>query len=394
MIPSARHPSSRRGQGGASMLETLIALPILCLLGLGAIQFGLLMQARQALSFALLEAARAGSADHADPATVRSGLARGLVPWLFGASDVSDYARNLARASVDLARSEATGRLMLSQVSPHPASFEDWGEPGRGASGELLASVTEIPNDNLSVRSTRMLPSSGVAGLRGAEPIGQRSGQTLTDANLLSLQLDYAVPLKVPVVGRVLAAAVRAWAGCQAIGPSIGFGPLNLPPMTPGTGQAGSAGPPSSSPWFGHACTMYGDPGPGAPPGHDSSPSLPVRVTVTVRMQSAARQSFTTSSPNGSLPQGAALAPSVARTAALPYGGDIETAGSPVSGESGLIGSGSGARLPPSQPGLAQPVTDTNARASPVGTFHVAAEPPAPSAPTPDPAVCEASSAS
>lgn len=392
MNPAASHLSSRRGQGGASMLETLIALPILCLLGLGAIQFGLLMQARQALSFALLEAARAGSADHADPATVRSGLARGLVPWLFGASDVSDYARNLARASVDLARSEATGRLMLTQLSPHPASFEDWGEPGRGASGELLASVTEIPNDNLSVRSTRMQPSSGVAGWRGAEPIGQRSGQTLTDANLLSLQLDYSVPLKVPVVGRVLAAAVRAWAGCQAIGPSIGFGPLTLPAVTPGTGQVGSAGSPVSSPWVGQACTMYGDPGPGASPGHDPAPSLPLRVTVTVRMQSAARQSFAAYSPSGGLPQGTALASSAARTAAMPYGGDSTTAGSPVPGESGLIGSNAGAR-PSGDPGLAPPVTDARASASQGVTLPVASEPPAPAAATPDPAVCEASSA-
>ena len=73
-----------RLQRGVSMIETLIALPILLIVGLGALQFALILQARHALNFALIEAARAGSVEHAEPTAIRTGMARGLLPWLYG----------------------------------------------------------------------------------------------------------------------------------------------------------------------------------------------------------------------------------------------------------------------------------------------------------------------
>jgi Tfp pilus assembly protein PilV len=47
-----------RRAAGMSLLETLIALPILLMFGLGALQAAMVLQARHALNFALLEAAR------------------------------------------------------------------------------------------------------------------------------------------------------------------------------------------------------------------------------------------------------------------------------------------------------------------------------------------------
>jgi hypothetical protein len=182
--------------------------------------------------------------------------------------------------------------VLLAQQSPTPESFDDWAEPARNANGELLEGVREIPNDNLGVRSTRMQPASGLAGLRGAEPIGQVSSQTLNDANLLRLRLDYGVPLVVPLVGRLMAWTLRVWDGCEGLqsgGASGGLQPaarmeslgaLRLP--VAGPGSVGRLWP----------CMFYGlgSAQPSAEGVTQGPPRIPVRVSATVRMQSPARQ--------------------------------------------------------------------------------------------------------
>lgn len=265
-----------RRAAGMSLLETLIALPILLMFGLGALQAALVLQARHALNFALLEAARSGSVEHASPDAIRAGLARGLLPWLYGAADLNEYASNLARASLHLAQGEGSGWLIIDQLSPTPESFDDWAEPARNANGELIDGLREIPNDNLSARSATAQPASGVSGRRGNEAIGMVSGQTLTDANLLRIRLDYGVPLLVPVVGRLMAWTLRSWDGCE-VGAPKRLGALNL--GTPGNPIAPRLWP----------CLMYGySPQGGADP--TDRPRIPVRVLVTVRMQSPARE--------------------------------------------------------------------------------------------------------
>jgi hypothetical protein len=258
----------RRRLGGVSGIETLLAMPILLLLGGGALQFGLVHHARHALNHALIEAARAGSVANADPAAIRAGLAAGLTPWLYGAGDLGEYTLNRVRAAAQLAQDEALGLLRLEQLSPTDASFSDWAEPARDAAGLSVPGVREIPNDDL-VHRTRRPPASGaVAGDRRGEPIGAASGQTLADANLLRLRLHYGVPLSVPVIGRVVAWSMRAWHGC---GPAAA---LRL-----GTVELGTPQGPGGPPW---ACAMLGD---GTAP-----PRLPVSLSATLRMQSPARQ--------------------------------------------------------------------------------------------------------
>jgi len=256
-------------QRGLGALEFLLALPILLFVGLGALQFGLVFQAKHALNVALIEAARAGSVAHADPEAVRAGLARGLLPWLYGASDLGEYALNLARSRAHVIEGELLGWIRLEQLSPTAASFEDWSEPARDANGERIAGFREIPNDNLASRAARTLPARGAAGERAGAPIGSASGQTLADANLLQLRLDYGVPLAVPVVGRLVAWTLRARDGCAAPAPRQ-YGLLAM-----------DAPLPSGLPrlW---SCRMYG-----AADGHRAR--LPVRSSATIRMQSPAR---------------------------------------------------------------------------------------------------------
>jgi hypothetical protein len=261
---------SRRSGRGVSSVETLLALPILLFVGLGAIQLALVYRAQHALTFALTEAARAGSLSHADPGAVREGLARGLLPWMLGADSIDDYVLNLARARVHVAGAEAAGWLRLEQQSPTAASFQDWAEPALDAGGEPIPGLREIPNDNLVHRAVRMRPASGIAGSRGGEPVGSLSRQTLADANLLRLRLEYGVPLAVPVVGRLIAATLRAWNGCET-GSATRIGLIALP--APGA-------LPHPEP---RACAFYGGV-------HTERARLPVSVSATVRMQSPARE--------------------------------------------------------------------------------------------------------
>lgn len=257
----------RRPARGISAIETLVALPVLLLVGGGALQFALVFQARHALNHAVNEAARAGTVAHADPEAIDAGLARGLMPWLFGADDLAAWHENLARSRRHVDEARALGRLRLAVLSPTQASFDDWSEPARDAVGELIDGVRQIPNDDLVHRVRRALPASGVAGTRRGEAVGASSGQTLADANLLRLRLDYAVPLSVPVVGRLIAWGLRTWNGCAA--PSARrLGLVDL-----GTSVAGAA--PRID-----TCAMLGP---------DSRPRLPTTVSATLRMQSPAR---------------------------------------------------------------------------------------------------------
>jgi hypothetical protein len=113
-----------------------------------------------------------------------------------------------------------------------------------------------------------MQPASGRAGERSGEPIGAASGQTLSDANLLRLRLDYGVPLVVPVAGRLIAWALRAWDGCTASAPRR-YGALALD--APSGGFAPRA----------DLCVVYG--------AGNADARMPVRLSATIRMQSPAQ---------------------------------------------------------------------------------------------------------
>jgi len=258
---------------GVSAIETMLALPMLMMVGGGALQFGLVLHAKHALNHALVEAARAGSVAHADPVATREGLALGLMPWLFGAADLRESAVNRVRAISHVAQAEARGELRLEQLSPTDASFADWAEPARDVTGERIPGVREIPNDDLVHRLRRPPPGGASTADRRGEPIGAASGQTLADANLLRLRLDYGVPLSVPVIGRVVAWSMRAWHGCTPV-VALRFGPLDL----------GTPRGPGGPPW---ACAMLG-----SGTGSTGGPArLPVTLSATVRMQSPARRS-------------------------------------------------------------------------------------------------------
>lgn len=255
------------------MLETLIAIPIVLLLGFSVLQWALLFHARAALDHALIEAARAGSVAHARPVSIDAGLARGLAPYWAqpGPQPSPDAAFNRARAR--LAAGRAAGWIFWQQLSPTADSFADWGEPARDAAGMPIPDLIEIPNDNLRWHGQR-LPKQAVRQPRHDDVVGAQSLQTLSDVNLLKLELRYGVPMTVPLIGRFAVWVMRSVDGCEpAQRWRLGLIDFDAPV-------------PQAQPrqW---ACDMYLAPDETGRP----VPRWPIRAAVTLRMQTPARPS-------------------------------------------------------------------------------------------------------
>jgi hypothetical protein len=250
-----------------AMLETLIAVPVVLFLGLAAVQWGLVFHGRYSVGFALQEAARAGATGFADVDAIEKGLARGLVPYLYGADGYATYQANRLRAIAHVQAAQLAGFARLRMLSPSTESFADWAKPARDGQGDLISGVSEIPNDNLSGLAARQTPASQAAFDRLGYKIGASSGQSLSDANILKLELVYGIPLTVPVVGRLTVQVMKALDQC-------GAGTANFTIAVP-------------RPW---ACPFYTS----VNESGASVARLPVIVSAQARMQTPARRSSLT----------------------------------------------------------------------------------------------------
>ena len=272
-------------QAGAAMLETLLALPVVLLLGLGVAQFSLVYQAKHALDYALTQAARQGAVEHASSDSIERGFGAGLAPYLYGADDRAGLLQSEARAIEHVRGGLAAGWIVLRQRSPTRESFEDWAEPALDPMGEPIPGVVEIANDNLDSRRLRMQPATGVAGMSRAEAIGRLSGQTLADANILRLELVYGLRLVVPVVGAIVIRTLARWNGCmQANGVSpreIRLGLVRLDEPAPGTGRR------AAQAWMCDFLEARDSTG-------RAAGRIPLRASATIRMMSPARHSTMT----------------------------------------------------------------------------------------------------
>jgi hypothetical protein len=167
--PDAAAPCNHRG---AAIVEAIIALPILLVVILAAIQFGLIYQAKATLNHASLQAARAGAVSNAAPDSIRQGLASGLLPLFSPERSVAGAVTTIARIDAQLA-TDARVRIL----NPTREAFDDFAED--------VDDQRELPNDRLHVRST-------------AE--GDASGLNIQDANVLKVEVTYGFPLRVPIV--------------------------------------------------------------------------------------------------------------------------------------------------------------------------------------------------
>lgn len=200
---------------GFSLVETLLALPIVLFVGFVALQLGLLWQAKLAVSHAATTAARHASLHHGSDGAIRDGLVTGLMPWVGRLRAVEGLIPAIFRTNVELTEGIARGWLRWRVLSPTQQSFSDWGEPvDPFFSPDASRTEIEIPSAMLSSIALRRQPKSGVQGYSGNLPIGRESGQTLIDANYLKLYVQVGIPLNIPLAGTLLARALAVWADC------------------------------------------------------------------------------------------------------------------------------------------------------------------------------------
>ena len=188
------HAISRRSvQRGASMTEFVIVAPVLILLGLGALQIGLIYHGKSIVNYATFEAARTGAVNHALKGPMRHELGTRLAPLVGGDGSMAKAAAGIAIARADIDATVSTDgqpkpRTELEIINPTAAAFADWGYQSVDAGRRV------IPNSHL--RHTRR------EDVRGDPPL------SLADANLLKIEVTHGLELKVPLVNGLLTKAL------------------------------------------------------------------------------------------------------------------------------------------------------------------------------------------
>lgn len=194
MSPVRPNSPGRRDAGrrerGAAVTELVVILSSLLTLSLGIVQGALIYNAKTTLNYATFEAARAGAVYNAQRSYMTEALARGLMPLYGGGTDTASLTTANVRAYTDLMLPAVPSMNLgsgsrLEILSPTQEAFQDFGVTVDGQQ--------QIPNEHL-----RFKPRD----------IGSASGVNLQDANILKIKVTYGYKLYVPLVNRVIAAAL------------------------------------------------------------------------------------------------------------------------------------------------------------------------------------------
>lgn len=174
-----------KGQSGASLAEFLVAAPLVLLIGMATLQAGLIYHGKTTLNYAVFEAARTGATHNAQVAVMRNELGQRLAPVEGGDGSLERMALSMADSVVDANDATIT---QLRILNPTLEAFDDWGVVSPATQQRI------IPNAHLRHKS---------------DDIGDASGLTIQDANLLKVQVVYGLDMKVPVVGDLIAETMQ-----------------------------------------------------------------------------------------------------------------------------------------------------------------------------------------
>jgi len=192
---------SMKYQGGASLVELVVAAPFLLMMGLGTIQMGLMYHAKTTLNYATFEAARVGSVNHAQVEPMQAELAYRLAPVHGGRGSEESAGAAIARAMVDAAH-PLFGTVEV--INPTSAMFDAW---------EVEDSITrekQIPNHHLRHQDAGLI----------------KAGVNIHDANLLKIKSEYGYELKIPFAGKMITETLRVLNPAKAHYYSAGRVPL------------------------------------------------------------------------------------------------------------------------------------------------------------------------
>ncbi|MBC7501654.1 MAG: DUF192 domain-containing protein [Herminiimonas sp.] len=181
LAKSPQTTSSPR-QRGSAMIEFTVVGPIITLLGLATLQYGLLFFEKNQVNHATFMAARAGSTGNSTMSTIQEAYVRALVPAYGGGTTAAKLAESYAKALADVAT-----HARIEVLNPTAESFTDFNDP------ELSARIGN---------GKRVIPNGGQV-FKAAGEVKPNSGQNIQDANLLKLRITHGYKPQVPLMGLI-----------------------------------------------------------------------------------------------------------------------------------------------------------------------------------------------
>ncbi|WP_344761763.1 TadE family protein [Actimicrobium antarcticum] len=172
------------------MIEFAVAGPLITLLGLAMLQYGMLYFARNEFNQAAFSAARAGAVAHASLDKVQQAYIAALVPMHGGGQTAAALATARIRASDAVTGSNLSGQnpqggyARITLLNPTKESFSDWNSP------ELQRSIGA---------GSRVIPNTGLAFRRSV--VKTDSGQSIQDANRIKLRIVHGYQPKIALMG-------------------------------------------------------------------------------------------------------------------------------------------------------------------------------------------------
>lgn len=167
---------------------SLIALPMI-LAGIGAVELTHWVYVRQAVGAALVSAAKAGSTYHANPSAIARAFERGLAPLYPARPNQAASQAFIGTRTGSATHGQLVSSWHIQIQSPSAAVFSDF---PANVNGGIMENHPTIRN---SYQREQHLKALNKGWLNGTGP---QSGETIFQANTLSLRLTYPYAPLVP----------------------------------------------------------------------------------------------------------------------------------------------------------------------------------------------------
>ncbi len=197
-----------QAQRGASTAEMVVLMPTALFALMLVLQTALMYHAKGQSNVAAMQAARAGSMDHARVSAIKTGFGRGMVAYMGGGLTAQDLLRSTANA----------GALALVAdveiLSPNAQAFTDYASELQA--DRLRAEGMEIDApviQNLNIAGLQCpWVAPGQTSSCNPNTATNASGQSLQDANLLKVRIVWGIPAskQVPLAGPFMVQTLRA----------------------------------------------------------------------------------------------------------------------------------------------------------------------------------------
>lgn len=186
---------------GQAMVEYLIILPVLLMLVLGGIQFALLYQIKSTLNYAAFMGARQGALQNANILLIKDGVAAGMTPLFTFSPDILGLLKGRSIAMIEIFNPLTT---RVEVLSPTSRAADDFAIDDPDDERKRI-----IPNDNLMYRcgNEEQAPCD--------QPVGENSGLTIQDANLLKIRVTYCAKLVVPLANVTIYSLINGIEGAK-----------------------------------------------------------------------------------------------------------------------------------------------------------------------------------